>query len=343
MDIKASNQITLMNTDLVDAAKVATNYLGFSDEGLVVGDLTGSTLGKNVLIDSDSIDIRSGDTVLATFAEDTIELGKNSTTSFIKLCGNAGQIYASVQPIGDVLVLDSNNIWITSYGTIDSRNVMTRVETYKTSETSNPYSGLYSSVTGLLEGTNTSTIINESYVRVYSDEVSIKTSGDYYVRVGGETLLSADQWDISGAVHVNDTIYVGTNNIAITGSNKVLWSGATVLKEADIITLSEAVTAQVSGIVLVFSGYDTSTNTAQNVNWNEIFIPKQCITYGEGKGRLVKLQKINSTTYLPEFGFKYVYIKDKTVQGNDLNSSAKTSNGVTYNSGEFILRYVIGV
>lgn len=340
MDIKASNQITLMNTDLVDAAKVATNYLGFSNEGLVVGDLTGSTLGKNVLIDSDSVNIRSGDTVLATFAEDTIELGKNSTTSFIRLCGNKGQIYASEQPIGDVLILDSDNIWITSYGTIDSRDVMTRVETYKTS---NPYSGLYSRVADLLEDTNILTTINESYVRVYSDEVTIKTSGDYYVRVGGETLLSADQWDISGAVYVNDTIYVGSDNIAITGSNKVLWSGATVLNEADIITLSEAVTAQVTGIVLVFSGYNTSTNTAQNVNWNEIFIPKQCITYGEGKGRLVKLQKINSTTYLPEFGFKYVYIKDKTVQGNDLNSSAKTSNGVTYNSGEFILRYVIGV
>ena len=37
-----------------DAAKVATNFLGFSSEGLVVGDQTGSSLGKNVLIDADS-------------------------------------------------------------------------------------------------------------------------------------------------------------------------------------------------------------------------------------------------------------------------------------------------
>lgn len=76
----------------VEAAKTATNYMNFSSAGLVVGDMTASTLGRNVLIASNSVDIRSGSTVLASFQSDKIELGKNSKSSVIDLCGGIGRI-----------------------------------------------------------------------------------------------------------------------------------------------------------------------------------------------------------------------------------------------------------
>lgn len=72
-----------------EASKTATNYLNFSTSGLVVGDMTADTLGKNVLIDSDSVDIRNGSTVLASFGADTIYLGKNSETAVINLCNGS--------------------------------------------------------------------------------------------------------------------------------------------------------------------------------------------------------------------------------------------------------------
>lgn len=73
-----------------EAAKTATNYMNFDDNGLVIGDMTAGTLGKNVLIDNDSIDIRNGDTVLASYGDNIIYLGKNGTGSTIDLCsGNA--------------------------------------------------------------------------------------------------------------------------------------------------------------------------------------------------------------------------------------------------------------
>lgn len=81
---KSVNQIA------TEAAKTATNYMNFDDNGLVIGDMTAGTLGKNVLIDADSVDIRQGDTVLASYGEDVIYLGKNGTGSIIDLCaGNA--------------------------------------------------------------------------------------------------------------------------------------------------------------------------------------------------------------------------------------------------------------
>ena len=65
----------------VEAGKTATNYMNFSTDGLVVGDMTASTLGKNVLIDSDSVDIRNGSTVLASYGEN-ISLYKDGIEAF---------------------------------------------------------------------------------------------------------------------------------------------------------------------------------------------------------------------------------------------------------------------
>lgn len=75
-----------------DASKVATNYLNFDSNGLVIGDMTANTLGSNVLIDADSFDIRNGDTVLASYQADTIYLGKNSTKSVVDLCNSTAVI-----------------------------------------------------------------------------------------------------------------------------------------------------------------------------------------------------------------------------------------------------------
>lgn len=75
-----------------DAAKVATNYMNFDSNGLVVGNMTASTLGNNVLIDADSVDIRMGETVLASYGADTIYLSKNNNMATIDLCDGLGQI-----------------------------------------------------------------------------------------------------------------------------------------------------------------------------------------------------------------------------------------------------------
>lgn len=76
-------------TGLDNASKTATNYMSYSNSGLVIGDMTTGTLGKNVLIDSDSVDIRNGTTTLASFGATDIYLGKNSETSVINLCNGA--------------------------------------------------------------------------------------------------------------------------------------------------------------------------------------------------------------------------------------------------------------
>ena len=73
--LEVGNVVTDWEMSVTDAARGATDYMAFTDEGLVVGDMTGETLGNNVLIDSDSVDIRHGQYVVASFGE-TSRVGK---------------------------------------------------------------------------------------------------------------------------------------------------------------------------------------------------------------------------------------------------------------------------
>lgn len=102
-----------------DAAKTATNYLGFSSGGLVVGDQTGTSLGNNVRIDSDSVDIRDGSTTLASFGANIIDIG-STTTATVSLA-NALQIYvsggSSTISSGNPISIQSNNGSVVVKGT----------------------------------------------------------------------------------------------------------------------------------------------------------------------------------------------------------------------------------
>ena len=69
----------------------------------------------NLLIDDDSVDIRSGATALAAFAANLIELGKNSTSAVIEFCGGMGRIlYEDVSESSGTLKLVTKNsrIWL---------------------------------------------------------------------------------------------------------------------------------------------------------------------------------------------------------------------------------------
>lgn len=83
-----------------NAAKTATNFLRFDSSGLCVGNMTG-TLGYNALITSSQYQIRNGSTVLSSFGASTVELGKNSTSARIRICG--GEVDLSYNTANDDL------------------------------------------------------------------------------------------------------------------------------------------------------------------------------------------------------------------------------------------------
>ena len=101
---------------LIDgAARVATNYIDFREPtGLVIGNLTDSTLGKNILIDAQSISVRDGSTILAEYSANDIYLGYSNRQANIDLCNGLGTITA----IYDQDYADWNKLAIDSIGGI---------------------------------------------------------------------------------------------------------------------------------------------------------------------------------------------------------------------------------
>lgn len=121
---------------------------------------------------------------------------------------------------------------------------------------------------------------------------------------------------------------------------KLLWGGdltsGMYMTAGHTINLTEAVSAQPNGIVLVFCAYNGADDT--NYSWESFFVPKQLValstsghTFVLGRGKF---------TYI---GTKYLYIKDTSITGHDDNKLAGSNNGITYANNKFVLRYVIGI
>lgn len=79
-----------------DAAKTATNYLGFSSGGLVVGTNSSGTgqsgLQGNARLYNGGMEVRNGTTVLSRYGASMIELGINSTSATTTMCGGVASI-----------------------------------------------------------------------------------------------------------------------------------------------------------------------------------------------------------------------------------------------------------
>lgn len=347
-----SNWIDAYGT-ATDAAKTATNYLNFSNSGLVVGNMTASTLGKNVLIDSDSVDIRSGTTTLASFGANQVILGQNAANSEIELCDGAGVIKALTSgastsyPQYDSIAIESQEIemncqrfvaTITNVGGSTTPTYQNTAQIYTLSYKSSE--GAYARMEGICKITSSGDRYQTGVSAMGLDK-STNTKTMLYTEFWDE---SANRWAASNQVNVYTNKTTASKPIVIngtwfTGKNKTLWSGGYYMSDTHTATLSEAVSAQANGIVLIWSYY--KNGAVDNTAFNTFFIPKQFVSLHNGKG----ISMFLTTGSLGSAATKYVYVSDTTIKGNANNDDAATAKGlgITSTPKNFVLRYVIGV
>lgn len=119
----------------------------------------------------------------------------------------------------------------------------------------------------------------------------------------------------------------------------VLWSGGLYMTAGHTATLSDLISNQPNGVVLVFSRY--SSNAVQNYHFNSFFVSKYMVAQHPGCGHTFTMTTDGTFSL---FAAKYLYIHDGTIVGNDQNNVSGTgSSGIIYNNAGFVLRYVIGV
>lgn len=129
----------------------------------------------------------------------------------------------------------------------------------------------------------------------------------------------------------------GAWRLVYAGPSKVLWSGSLMLTANESATLSEAVSLQQSGIVLIFTRY--VSGAAADYFYSCHYVPKQLVQLNANAGTTF----VMATNKFEAITGKYLYITENKISGNAANNEAGTSNGVTYNNSLFALRFVIGV
>lgn len=152
--------------------------------------------------------------------------------------------------------------------------------------------------------------------------------------------MGEHDFQVNGDLFIADVNRENKVNVGETLKNietqNVLWSGAYFMNGDQTINLSQKISEQSIGAVLVFSGYSSG---AQDYNYVTYFVPKYLITLKSGFGHFVSMGGTSSGLN----GFKYLYIHDSKIAGNAINEGSKTLNGIAYNNSTYCLRYVIGV
>ena len=121
-------------------------------------------------------------------------------------------------------------------------------------------------------------------------------------------------------------------------TQKILWSGASHMNGNQTASLSEKISEQPNGIILVFSLY--RDGAAEDVSVQSFFVSKQEAALMGGAPHFYFLG-INAGFSI--VGAKYIYINDQILLGHAGNTGASTASGITFSNDSFVLRYVIGV
>ena len=325
-----------------NAAKTATNYMKFDNSGLTVGDLTKNTLGRNVNIDSSSVNIRNGTNVLAQFAESLIEIGKNTSTATISFLGGIVKLIGEKQTIEGTTFYDAHLL---------STNMMT-LGTGSTDPSSDKINSLISmnGMSGEREvlasvtdryGHSTLTLIDSS-ASLYSDgdagyssvdvicnnntsQVELRTNGSNGNRALINYSHALQYWN-------NNTLLANYN-----GNTPCLWDGFQYPNEKTDLILSAPISQQPHGIVIMFALWNDNNGGATNNFCASYFVPKTCLDYWH---------------HVPVFwedmwrcGIKSLYVENTRIKGSTHNyhNGTGSATNIAYTSSWFVLRRVYGI
>lgn len=325
------SKLDSMATDILNAAKTATNYITMDYNGVMVSDTSQGSYGSNVLIASDGVNIRNGTTTVASFKANEIELGKGNKNSVIKLCDNIGIISAIKQEYEDGTIIDEmaiQSLYLGLYGsntvTIGKNDGDDRIEIKNQSIEMFQF-GSYEKCSNYFSLGNTGTTFSVNSTGEYNQlNINARSTTTNHTIISEQYIQASKGFTCGSA----------TDNF----QNNVLWSG-TALWPSDSHTcnFSKPVSQQPHGILLVFRGYD---GNALNADWHTFFVSKKEISSHQGHGHSFFL----SHTPCTNFSTKYIYIYDSYLKGHANNNRSGTgSDGVKYTNNKYALQYVLGV
>ena len=324
-----------------NAAKTATNYMKFDNSGLTVGDLTKNTLGRNVNIDSSSVNIRNGSNVLASFAESLIEIGKYTSVSAVSFMNGTVKLIAQMETWNNVAfrnayLLAQNTICIGAGSTDPTSDKLASMLTVRkdrineiNADVTDTKGHAYMNIRGGKASVYSDGNAGWSSVNVIANkdtsQVELHTNGSN----GYKKLIN---YSHAIQYYNNSTLLAAYN-----GQTPCLWDGGAWMFASQSANLSAPISEQPHGILVIFALFDPTTNSLTNVMTNPFFVPKTAINYDY----IFTMFWENAW----QMCTKRVTIQNTCIIGNDQNKSAafKANTGITASPQYFVLRRVYGV
>lgn len=171
------------------------------------------------------------------------------------------------------------------------------------------------------------------YIRpkgVSDNSYEVKVGNTSYIKTDDFT-VTADNIELNGITTINGYEFGGNRNLWTGGANFVMDSSTS-------INLSDSITNQAHGAILVFSPY--INNAVYNADFFTFFVPKSFIE--KHNGGLCTFVLTNN--YFNFVGAKSIYIYDNKLVGAAGNEVSGTGqSGINYDNSRYVLRYVIGV
>lgn len=157
------------------------------------------------------------------------------------------------------------------------------------------------------------------------------TSGD--IQVGDSVvdcpfmIVNLDGINVTGVDIIPEKIQTIPELIGDLFEQKILWSGYYLMTSNHTARLSEPISAMTRGVTLIFSKY--TGGQPRDYNFQSYYIPKKVIEILlAGPGFQVPIYDGDN------IGYKYLYIHDEKILGNDSNETPPNNL--------YVLRYVIG-
>lgn len=193
------NGLTDANANAIDARKVATNYLAVDNTGIMIADMedgeqTPSTAtGKNVFIDSNSVEIREGQNTLSSFGSNSVVLGQRGkarlelTTGSIKGISNQGVINFDItgQNIDGDGTLNDSGVLVNQATDEDRENGILFKATFRPNLNLNNYDSLTGSINFIFNNNE------RTYNRTYNFSYDVPDTEPWAIVIPHEETVSS--------------------------------------------------------------------------------------------------------------------------------------------------------
>jgi hypothetical protein len=333
--------------------KTATNYITAIDEnGIRVH--PSATENNFVAINSDGMEVFKDDISVAMYGDES-RLGDAEgyhttvSSSAIEL-KKANDTMFQVMATGEMVNVQNTQMLLRASriktGTSRSTSVILNPNVdYAFSMYSSPARGFRYSFTADSASTATQSVtsadgkytMTASYVKQYETVNGVTKIAHVKATITEKRTSTSYPYPTVGYVYTTD---IDESAIHFFGNNNVLWSGEHYMTEVQTIELSESVSSQLNGIVLVWSNY--TEGEAYNYDWHYTFIPKYHVFNSGGTGISCGVWGLNAQ--FNTVVSKYVYVSNTEITGYSANSSAGTgASGIKYDNTRCVLRYVLGV